>query len=178
MSKIAKILLRRLLIGSSRFLFCFEQPEVVGLPINVNEGCPSSTVFPSIYTFNTRFVCFAYALVGEILRVCGGSNVFPPIIARVAILVVDLLSRPVARHDEPRKSICLINVSIYPDCASAIGGINAASFSSYFPTSSSAHFPRQNPGVWVVVEQAADVLSREVFAISGLSHFGGLPCQP
>lgn len=155
-------------VGLRCFNLCFEPAEVVSLAVGSDVGLPCAQMPVDTLVFTRPVLGVPDPCVHHALARSGFAELFPAVVSRFAVAMVDKRRRLLTGHPFPDDPVTEVEAPINPDCDVAIQIIHPTSSASMdgivrapgileaemLPR---ALFPSQHTGLRVVVEALAKV---------------------
>lgn len=140
------------LISIGGFLCCVKKPKVMVNPICLYMRLPFLSDVVPRNTFVARFIGFWRGQIFHVLGPRSFAQIFPSIVRRVMIYVVNFIFWPLSGHYSPRNTVNFIMPVINSYNNSPVTVLAASNFANYrFLTNSC--FPPKFPGVRVIIEK-------------------------
>lgn len=171
--KLSKQLSSPCLTSDMGFFRGSEDPQDFMLPAVLDVRDVTSGISLKRNAFKPAGVVAPDALVHQILGTGSESQIGPTVVGAVAITVINLFGRPLTSHDEPNQAVSIIIAVVDPEADVPVQPPPSRWLTDYRPTREGL-FPSQNARLGIVVEDAADVLRREVVASAFVSHRGSI----
>jgi len=148
-----------------RFFWRSKQPQANRLVIDF-DFCQPLVVFLA-NAWKTTFVVLAFAVL-RILRISGFTQIAKPVVASVAVNVVQLMRGPFAVNVQPRQTVRGVKYIVKSDCDVAVSHAAPRCVAGSAPPT--RHVPAKNSSARIVSYKRFKAISRDSFAVHDLNN--------
>lgn len=156
-----------------------EHPDVFTLAVKFYVSAVTALFSMEKHALKPACVVSRNTAIDLVLRTRSQPQIGPSVVRRIVIDVVDFFWRPFARHHQPddavRAILSLLSLFVEGNHSSTVRSLPTRWFSQPIKMLWVDFPPRQHPAFRVVIEQATDVLRREVVTSAFVSHLGSIP---
>lgn len=143
-----------------RFLRCFKQPKIMVYSVCFNMSLPFLTNSVPRNTLVARLVCYWPRQIFHILLAGGFTQVFPSIVRRISVNVINFVFGPFSHHYGPSHSMGFVVPVVNGDYNPSIA-VNAPSNATDGGLLANSLFPKKPPGGRVISENFSNFFWRQ-----------------
>lgn len=135
--------------------------EVMPISVQFYSCDPSISFCYKSDTFISGSIIFLRSSIAVILRGCCVSQIFPTVVALVFVDMINFVFRPFSFYIKPREAMGHILIAIYSYFYSTFCAFKTGLFSND-GSFRKGYSPRKNSSGFVINENAADIIARQV----------------